>query len=78
LHAGWNNGGYGLRVVLIHPYGVRTMYAHLSRIAVRVGQHVRTGGLLGRVGSTGVATGPHLHFEVRVRNAAVNPLPALR
>ena len=65
-------------VVIIHPYGVRSMYAHLSHISVRVGQFVRTGRIIGRVGSTGFATGPHLHFELRVRNAAVNPLPALR
>jgi len=78
LHAGWNNGGYGLLVVLVHTSGVRSMYAHLSSIAVRPGQRVRTGSLLGRVGSTGFATGPHLHFELRLRGAAVNPLPALR
>ena len=53
------------------------MYAHLSRVDVQVGQDVRTGTLVGRVGSTGDATGPHLHFEVRVRGAAVDPLPAL-
>jgi len=53
------------------------MYAHLSSIAVRVGQLVVTGDRVGTVGATGDATGPHLHFEVRLRGAAVDPRPAL-
>jgi murein DD-endopeptidase MepM/ murein hydrolase activator NlpD len=69
--------GWGLLVVVAHRGGVRTMYAHLSRINVRVGQWVSGGTVLGRVGATGDATGPHLHFEVRVDGAAVDPLPHL-
>jgi hypothetical protein len=69
--------GYGNLVVVAHGHGVRSFYAHLSRIDVRVGQAVTVGALLGLVGATGEATGPHVHFEVRVRNAAVDPLPAL-
>lgn len=76
--AGWSSGGYGYLVVLRHGRGVRTWYAHLSRVSVRVGQRVRRGQRIGAVGATGNATGPHLHFEVRRRGAAVNPLPALR
>jgi len=76
--AGWTAGGYGNLVVIRHPYRVRSFYAHLSRITVRVGQRVRAGARIGIVGSTGNSTGPHLHFEVRVRGAAVDPLPALR
>lgn len=71
-------GSYGRLVVIAHGRGVETWYGHLSRIGVVPGQHVRRGGRVGRVGSTGRSTGPHLHFEVRVRGAAVDPLPALR
>ncbi|RKO65562.1 M23 family metallopeptidase [Desulfofundulus salinus] len=70
--AGWN-GGYGLMVEVYHGDGVVTRYAHLSRIEVRVGQRVERGQLLGRVGSTGSTTGPHLHFEVLVNGRPVNP-----
>ena len=76
--ARWTAGGYGNLVVIRHRYRVRSYYAHLSRITVGAGQRVRAGTRIGRVGSTGNSTGPHLHFEVRVRGAAVNPLPALR
>jgi murein DD-endopeptidase MepM/ murein hydrolase activator NlpD len=76
--AGWDSGGYGNLVVVAHPLGVRSMYAHLSRIAVRPGQAVVAGSLVGAVGSTGFATGPHLHFELRLGGAAIDPLTALR
>jgi murein DD-endopeptidase MepM/ murein hydrolase activator NlpD len=64
-------------VLIAHGRGVRTRYAHLSRIGVRLGQEVGTGSIIGRVGATGEATGPHLHFEVLVRGANVDPLSAL-
>jgi murein DD-endopeptidase MepM/ murein hydrolase activator NlpD len=60
-----------------HRSGVRTIYAHLSRALVSLGQRVATGEAVGRVGATGDATGPHLHFEVRLRGAAVDPLSGL-
>ena len=77
VFAGYDAGGYGKLVEVAHGNGVVTMYAHLSRISVRVGASVGTATRVGRVGSTGEATGPHLHFEVRVRGAAVDPLAAL-
>ncbi len=70
-------GSFGLLVVIAHGHGVRTFYAHLSRIAVAVGDRVSSGAPIGRVGTTGHSTGPHLHFEVRVRGASVDPLPSL-
>jgi peptidoglycan hydrolase-like protein with peptidoglycan-binding domain len=76
--AGWDSGGYGYLVVIAHGHGVRTMYAHLSRLFVRRGRRVSVGSRIARVGATGHAFGPHLHFEVRYRGAAVDPLPALR
>lgn len=77
VFAGWDAGGFGNLVVVAHGSGVKTLYAHLSSIAVRRGHSVSTGSALGRVGSTGASTGPHLHLEVRIRGAAVNPLTAL-
>ncbi len=70
--------GYGNTVALKHKLGVSTVYAHLSAILVKPGQSVRVGQAIARVGASGSATGPHLHFEVRVRGAAVDPLPAFR
>jgi hypothetical protein len=71
-------GGWGKLVIVAHKDGVESMYAHLFRIDVHVGEIVQTGERLGIVGATGDAAGPHLHFEVRVRGAAVDPLPALK
>jgi peptidoglycan hydrolase-like protein with peptidoglycan-binding domain len=78
VKAGWDNGGYGYLIVIRHRRHVRTMYAHLSRIGVHRGERVFAGQRIGRVGASGEATGPHLHFEVRRRGAAVDPLAALR
>jgi murein DD-endopeptidase MepM/ murein hydrolase activator NlpD len=75
--AGWRDGGWGFLVTVAHGQGERTMYAHLSRIDVRVGVWIGQGVRVGLVGATGHATGPHLHFEVRVRGASVDPLRAL-
>jgi peptidoglycan hydrolase-like protein with peptidoglycan-binding domain len=78
VKAGWDSGGYGYLVILRHGYGVRSFYAHLSHISVHRGERVPAGARVGRVGASGEATGPHLHFEVRRHGAAVDPLPALR
>ena len=69
-------GSFGNAVVVAHGSGVRTLYAHLSRIDVTVSERVAAGEQIGLVGSTGRSTGPHLHFEVRLRGAAIDPLGA--
>jgi murein DD-endopeptidase MepM/ murein hydrolase activator NlpD len=73
---GWD-GGWGNYVVVDHGGGVRTLSAHLSSVAVAQGTPVAAGARIGAVGATGLATGPHLHFEVFSRGANVDPLPAL-
>jgi len=67
-------GGYGNLVVLDHGNGLATLYAHQSSIDVTIGQRVKTGAVVGRVGSTGFSTGPHLHFETRELGTPVDPL----
>lgn len=75
--ADWR-GGYGLFVALDHGGGVQTRYGHLSRLAVTSGQPVRKGDVIGLVGSTGMSTGPHLHYEVRLNGRAIDPARYLR
>jgi murein DD-endopeptidase MepM/ murein hydrolase activator NlpD len=75
--AGWSSGGYGWLIIIDHGSGVTSWYAHLSHLDAAAGQPVAAGLLIGRVGASGRATGPHLHFEVRVRGAATDPLIAL-
>jgi murein DD-endopeptidase MepM/ murein hydrolase activator NlpD len=72
IFAGYRNG-YGNTVLVDHGGGTVTLYAHCSSIGVSVGQSVRQGQTIARVGSTGLATGPHLHFEVRRNGTPVNP-----
>lgn len=67
-------GGYGNMVAIDHGYGLTTRYGHLSRIDVKVGDHVHRGTQLGAVGSTGRSTGPHLHYEVRLYDRVVDPM----
>jgi murein DD-endopeptidase MepM/ murein hydrolase activator NlpD len=76
-YAGELAGGWGRVITVAHGADARTMYAHLSKIRVQVGQRVDAGETIGRVGSSGNASGTHLHFEVRIRGAAVDPLTAL-
>jgi murein DD-endopeptidase MepM/ murein hydrolase activator NlpD len=71
--AGWQNG-YGNVVQIQHSSGRETVYAHLSRIDVKKGQHIDQGAHLGAVGATGWATGPHLHFEFKVNGAHQDPM----
>jgi murein DD-endopeptidase MepM/ murein hydrolase activator NlpD len=65
--------GYGRLVVVDHGFGITTFYAHLSAYAVTAGTHVRRGEVIGYAGISGRSTGPHVHYEVRVNNAPVNP-----
>lgn len=70
-------GGYGDLVVINHGGGVETRYGHMSRSNVVAGQHVQRGDVIGYVGSTGLSTGPHLHYEVRIDGQAVDPIRTL-
>jgi len=76
LRTGWM-GAYGYAVYVGHADGFETRYAHLSSIAVEPGQRVARGSAIGRVGSTGASTGPHLHFEIRRAGRALDPLTVL-
>jgi murein DD-endopeptidase MepM/ murein hydrolase activator NlpD len=73
VYAGAISGGYGNMVMVDHGNGYQTLYAHLSKIAVRCGANVGQGGVIGYAGSTGNSTGPHLHFEIRYFGTFVNP-----
>lgn len=73
VKAGWNNA-YGNMVMINHGGGVMTLYAHGSQICVELGQEVKRGDIVLKVGSTGYSTGPHAHFEVRINGKYVNPL----
>jgi murein DD-endopeptidase MepM/ murein hydrolase activator NlpD len=75
--AGWDPRGYGNLVVIRHRSGMTSWYAHLASIAVRTGACLAAGARVGAVGATGRASGPHLHFELRLRGAAVDPLSGL-
>lgn len=74
--AGWYYG-YGNMIIINHGGGVTTRYAHLSSFAIEVGARVERGQIIARAGSTGRATSPHLHYEVRVEGSAVNPFQVL-
>lgn len=68
---------YGKTVILKHPSGYQTLYAHLSSIEVIKGQKVKAGQVIGRVGSTGRSTGPHLHYEILIENKSIDPIKFL-
>ena len=77
IYAGWK-GGYGRVVKIRHRSGYVSLYAHQSRIKVKLGQSVKKGQIIGYVGSTGRSTGPHLHFGLYKRGRAINPLSVLK
>jgi len=76
VQAGWR-GGYGKTVIIDHGYGVKSMYGHCSKILVSVGNRVVKGQVVANVGSTGFATGPHVHYEIRKDGFAINPVKYL-
>lgn len=76
VFTGWN-GGYGKSVLIEHDKGYKTLYGHLSKINVKHGQKVAAGKIIGRVGSTGLSTGPHLHFTLWHNGKLINPMDVL-
>ncbi len=74
LFAGRRGGGYGNTVEIDHGYGIRTLFAHASRVLVRRGERVERGEVIAEVGATGLVSGPHLHYEVEVGGKPVDPL----
>lgn len=77
IYSGWE-GGYGNTIILDHGGATSTLYGHCSQLFVSEGQEVQRGQAIGAVGSTGVSTGPHLHFEIRINGVAVDPSSRLR
>ncbi len=78
VQAQYTTGGYGRLILVDHGGGFQTLYAHLSRMFVQVGQDVRRGEVIGAVGSSGRTTAPHLHYEVHVSGLAMNPYNYMR
>ena len=74
ITSAYNSGGYGNYVVVSHGNGNTTLYAHLSARSVKEGDTVKQGQVVGKVGSTGRSTGNHLHYEIRVNNARIDPV----
>lgn len=74
LQAGPTDGGYGNKILIDHGFGYRTLYGHCHKIDVKPGQKVKRGDVIGYVGSTGLSTCPHLHYEVHVNGKKVNPV----
>jgi len=76
IFTGWKRG-YGKSIVIVHDQGYKTLYGHLSKILTRKGRRVKPGTLIGRVGSTGLSTGPHLHFTIWKNKKLINPMDVL-
>lgn len=75
-YAGFHKkSGYGKLIIISHDYGFKTLYGHMSKLHVRTGQVVQKGDLIGEIGSTGLSSGPHLHYEVSFVQRKLNPVP---
>ncbi len=72
--SGYNTSGFGIHVIIDHGYGYETLYGHMSEVKVRNGQKVKRGDVIGEVGSSGLSTGPHLHYEVHKDGVPVDPV----
>jgi len=77
IFSGWK-GSYGNTVMVDHGSGIVTLYPHNSKLVAKVGQRVKRGQIVAKAGSTGMSTGPHLHFEVRKNGQVVDPAPWLK
>lgn len=77
IFAGYR-GNYGKTIIIMHPNGYKTIYAHLSKITIKRGQAVKQREIIGSIGNTGRSTGPHLHFEVHQNNKVIDPLKVLK
>lgn len=78
IREGWDNTGYGNMIMIDHGNGLQTLYAHMSAFYVTLGQTVNRGDTIGRMGTTGNSTGPHLHFEIHQNGVHLNPLSYLK
>ena len=78
LFRSYQSTGYGNRIIVDHGGGYKSLYAHCSSLAVKVGDYVVQGDTIAYVGSTGLSTGNHLHFEIRVNDQYVDPTPYVR
>jgi murein DD-endopeptidase MepM/ murein hydrolase activator NlpD len=76
ISQGWA-GGFGLTIVVNHHNGIKSIYAHLSKILVEKGEKVSKGQLVGLAGSTGLSTGPHLHYELKYKRKPISPMKFL-
>jgi len=74
IESGWNSGGFGNCIIIDHGYGLQTIYGHLSVIKVTTGMNVKRGDLIGLSGSTGLSSGPHLHYQIEKFGQHVNPI----
>lgn len=72
------NGGYGYNVQIDHGGGILSVYGHSSKLLCKEGQRVQAGDLIAKVGNTGNSFGPHLHFEIRVNNTVIDPVPFMK